>query len=485
MSVWSNSHNRWFHDGRIVDVLPDSVRVVYEADKSTKHLSFQEAERCLKKRERKEEPSKDLERAGSKSHDHCGTLRKQIWNSSITLMRRACRDGKACCGRTPEHVDQFVHPGDRNYRHGLVVFKEGQAPEHETIWQLFNFYDREESGNLSKTQFASVLQNICCILGKTIGDADCMWSAAGGGPDSNISFESFVKWAEPLGLGLPIGLDALCQKRPCLFSLRDCRCGCVGFVVSEGGFLCQCGHKPSLHRTDCADRTSIRLLTPCPTWVPNRSGIITIRDAGLQKKFQLLLQSAHKSTDNWTRDRGCTIHGVGSPDCTLSCAMVNRVPVPVGYELVRVYRNQNLQLWHKYCIARLAIAEECSKHGSIYEDVPAGITIDVDAPLMPGCNEWRLFHGTSLEACKGVCKSNFLLKLAGGGATWKAPGETTGVSLYGSGVYMSEYLTKADEYSPAAPKTELPPDIGSEEIYGTIIVRCVGGLTRVVTTKRN
>merc|ERR1712203_928920 len=96
-------------------------------------------------------------------------------------------------------------------------------------------------------------------------------------------------------------------------------------------------------------------------------------------------------------------------------------------------------------------------------------------PLEPLVNEWRLLHGTpSLAAVKGICGSNFRLKMAGSGATWKEKGKEAGTPLYGYGIYCAESVTKADEYSSPI-EDGLPADIGC---CGLWVCRAVGGLCR-------
>merc|ERR1712003_450864 len=54
---------------------------------------------------------------------------------------------------------------------------------------------------------------------------------------------------------------------------------------------------------------------------------------------------------------------------------------------------------------------------------------------------WIVFHGAPLEACKGICATDFRTDKAGSGA---ANGRRP---LYGWGVYFAERSTKADEYA--------------------------------------
>merc|ERR1711865_1020362 len=117
--------------------------------------------------------------------------------------------------------------------------------------------------------------------------------------------------------------------------------------------------------------------------------------------------------DNWTRDRGCKLHGVNG--CEWACAGKNRTPVPVGYKVVRAFRNQNPVLWGKYSLLKTAISEECKVSAGDVKYAPVSVASqnDLDGPLDNTCNEWRLFHGSSPAACRGICASNFRLALAG------------------------------------------------------------------------
>jgi len=279
---------------------------------------------------------------------------------------------------------------------------------------------------------------------------------------------------------MSVGIEGLASRRACCFQLKNSRCNCEGYVADEFGFLCQCGHKPSLHRPHVIDGAlSGTLLQPRP-WKGTNEGFVSIADRTLLAKLQAFLDSSHKKEDNWTRDRGCSLHGVGHPDCTLSCAAKHRVPVPTSYKMIGAYQNQNVELWNKYCQTKTAIAEECSCMPGAHLRVTPVSAFDDD--LQAHCNEWRLFHGSSVGACKEICHQNFRLALSGTGATWKGATGSKGSPLYGFGIYLSESITKADEYSKPAPKEELPPGLDGKEVYCSLILRCVGGRTNVVTT---
>merc|ERR1712012_1294798 len=80
-------------------------------------------------------------------------------------------------------------------------------------------------------------------------------------------------------------------------------------------------------------------------------------------------------------------------------------------------------------------------------------------PLDSGCNEWWLWHGTSLDGAEQICEVHFKQFLAG---------SATG-TLYGPGTYFAECCTKADEYArPAAAREH-------RGLFTLLLCRVVGG----------
>jgi hypothetical protein len=192
------------------------------------------------------------------------------------------------------------------------------------------------------------------------------------------------------------------------------------------------------------------------------------------KVLQTLLTDTFKSSDNWTRDRGCSKHGRNR--CPSECVMKNRAPVPAGFKLMRAERNRNPAMWQTFATTRAAIKSE--REDTTKLRPWSNLEIPGEEILDDEVNEWRLLHGTSLQACKGICQSNFRLKLAGTGATWKDSGKKTGKPLYGYGIYLAESSTKADEYAEVITGS-LPADEGC---YCMLVCRAVGGMARVVDT---
>jgi len=414
----------------------------------------------------------------------------------------ACKYGLRCYQRNPAHLKEYVHPGDQNYRAGRVKFRAEQRPEFETLWQLFQYFDADVTGHHTHAQFEAAYAHLVEWMDADPWAVDQAWSQAGGEEHGHVTFSQLAMWAKHANLKVPVGVGVPGGVRICRFRLGQDgpRCKCVEFKPVEGGLLCGCcGHKASMHRSDTAElpacgfgQTANLLLH----WKSGFEGLVEVQDERVLGALQDVLSATHKAEDNWTRDRGCRVHGVGASGCSLACASANRVPVPSAYILRRVLRNQNAELWEKYFITRTAILEECNRHGSV-EFCPQAVLsshADLEAPLLDNCNEWRLLHGTTLQACKDICESNFALSLAGAGATWKDGGKDRGTPLYGDGIYMAERITKADEYSAAVSKSALAKLIecgaleGGGDVdtltdcYAMLMVRCVGGRTNVITT---
>jgi len=132
------------------------------------------------------------------------------------------------------------------------------------------------------------------------------------------------------------------------------------------------------------------------------------QDQPLFLQLQQMLTDTHKPSNNWTRDRGCGVHGRHSTHCSMLCVFQNKAPVPKGYLLRRAFRNHNAQLWEQYCQTQMALFCDFikdSSHGFTF--VPALSNLDLDSKLNPSCNEWRLLHGTTQASACAICSSNF------------------------------------------------------------------------------
>jgi len=206
-------------------------------------------------------------------------------------------------------------------------------------------------------------------------------------------------------------------------------------------------------------------------WAPRLEGLVRLESQEVLETFSNLLNVTHKKTDNWTRDRGCRQHGVNQ--CQPSCIFRNKAPVPSEYMLLGVWRNQNAELWSRYCAMRTAIFEECQ-----LDPIPEPVhcqSCTHQFQALGGSQlhplEWRLFHGSSTNICEDICAGNFKEELAGTGATWKNAGDTFGMPLYGFGIYFAEQITKADEYC----KSDEPG------VFSVLLCRIVAGRVKMVT----
>jgi hypothetical protein len=394
--------------------------------------------------------------------------------------RQACKFGAGCFRKQRAHLDSFVHPGDKNYRKGLVIFKGRQKPQFETIEQLFNYFDPEETGYLNKDAFHDMLKQLSAM--KMYGDAsdvETPWEAADGNASGYLNFARVAEWGATVGIDLPLGLDTLGDKKPCRFRIGrgGWSCPCDTYEPSAGsGSLCACGHKPSAHRADiCIGAAKSEALEGL-NWAEGKTGLVEVEDADLIAKMQDLFMKSHKTHNNWTRDRGCKIHGRGHKDCDMSCIRANGNPVPTGFQVVKVFRNQNRDLWNHYAITKKQIMDDLkdeSPSGPSFEAMSVWSQCDLDAPLdFEICNEWRLFHGTSLPACQGIAATNFRLSMSGSGATWKEPGAEKGSPLYGFGIYLGESITKSDEYAGDC----------DDGLNCVLVCRAVGGLSQLCET---
>lgn len=410
--------------------------------------------------------------------------------------RAACRYGSACFQAGQEHSERFSHPGDLDYRQGLISFEEGQQPELPTLWHVFIFYDRRDSGHLSKEEFRlAALAVLAIASGSRPLDLEEAWEDAGGLEHGHVSFVRFAVWSVRATdqAEIPVGLEpepAGSCARPCracceggagvTHAVVDGRCACTGYrnLAAVAGAAptsdhCICGHRAHAHRSEAAQRSlAEQLLAGRPRhWDRGAGGLVRVHDAELLSQLQLLLDATHKESDNWTRDRGCLLHGVNG--CEAKCIYQHKAPVPKGFRLVAAFRNQNPTLWARYRLMRATVVQECERYGKKRLNILSSTQPfhQLDAfPLVDHANEWRVFHGSSDANCRAICDRNFSLPLAGTGATWRKPGVDRGTPLYGHGLYFAERITKADEY--ATPETV---DADDGTLCTVLLCRVLGG----------
>eukprot|EP00927_Polykrikos_kofoidii_P021135 TRINITY_DN20112_c0_g1_i3.p1 TRINITY_DN20112_c0_g1~~TRINITY_DN20112_c0_g1_i3.p1 ORF type:complete len:585 (+),score=112.27 TRINITY_DN20112_c0_g1_i3:157-1911(+) len=415
--------------------------------------------------------------------------RKRFWHpiaqdiSKFDSQRRACRFGSSCYRRSQSHMASYVHPGDRNYRTGLVIFGQGKQPEFETLWQVFKYYDPDESGYLKKEEFVEAAEGLKRFCSGMSEDMDENWTQAGGGATGYVNLALWCTFGSAVGAELPLGIENESAAKPCQFRIMvegGWSCGCDCFEEGEDGFLCACGHKPSMHRSDMPVRSLTATFAEGagPSWDFSEEGLVECTDGTCVALMQELFDGTHKETDNWTRDRGCSIHGRSHPECDWKCMRRNGNRVPTGFNVVKVFKNQNKELWAKYRISMMSITEETKREEDGAEHVMHPVASEnLGGNLDVSINEWRLFHGTGPGACRGICATNFRLSLSGTGATWKDPGADKGSPLYGFGIYLAERVTKSDEYSET-----LPEDDENAGLNVMLVCRCVGGRSNLITT---
>lgn len=155
-------------------------------------------------------------------------------------------------------------------------------------------------------------------------------------------------------------------------------------------------------------------------------------------RFRRLLEKSHKSICNWTRDRDWA-----------SGVFEFKTPVPTGYEVVGVLRNENPALWRIFQVSREIAKMECAK---VRKEAPFSswtpITMEPangldwsDRAMCGGANEWLLFHASLPEALTAIARTGFTMAKLGSGGTTGSGG------LYGNGTYFADSITKADEYA--------------------------------------
>mmetsp|Transcript_46893 Transcript_46893/g.101876 ORF Transcript_46893/g.101876 Transcript_46893/m.101876 type:complete len:503 (-) Transcript_46893:89-1597(-) len=371
-------------------------------------------------------------------------------------VRRPCKYGLGCYRRNDEHLAQFSHPDDDEY--GLGLRKYGGKGEFFTLKQCFRYIDPGNKGIIDEM---SLLGELLHQLDRGVSTDELarIWGALDDDGNGYVSFSEFVEWAGDYGIDMPIGVDGGETGPSQTGTIRECKfmgCSCKNFDKGSQEKFCRCGHKRSLHAA--ADDKNISAALP-PYW-GRRSSTTSVDsshafyewvpcDSATVARIQAMIDHSVKPV--WTRDRGRTIDG-------------QQAPVPTGYEVMSVRRNENSKIWRKYSLKKSLLRQSILgqfedpevppfKKYEVMTAVP-GIEFDV---LDKECNEWYLWHGTSVEGAENICEVDFKQRLAG---------SATG-TLYGPGTYFAESCTKADEY---ARGTFEAPDV-----FTLLLVRIMGG----------
>jgi len=143
-----------------------------------------------------------------------------------------------------------------------------------------------------------------------------------------------------------------------------------------------------------------------------------ITDPDFKKRLQVLVDACTKKV--YTRDR-------------------QGDKVPESLRLIDVIHVQNEQLLAEYKVRQKAIRENLGASppqlwaSSVISNSKVEGLTELDASI----NEAWLFHGTKKEAAEKITENDFRLDLAGSNAG----------TLFGSGIYLGEAASKADEYT--------------------------------------
>lgn len=398
--------------------------------------------------------------------------------TSLTDHLIACPLGTKCKRRDNEHLAAAAHPFDPDYAHLCACA--GMEVEEPSLLGLFQWVDVDGSGKVSRKELADAFPMLSILMKEKMVLTDKAWERLDEDGNGCVNFSEFSCWAGPR-LGLPLGVSHLFKGKavdechgcavigcPCeafekkknAKTLKDAykphRSPTADFMSSSRGLrnleLCKCGHKFSAHNMSMECEGEV----PYPLYWDARDSsggdfvdLVAVHSGGLEL-FQKLFDATYRPV--WTRDR--RKHNPTMPD------------VPKGYTVVRAYRSENSRIWREYGVRRAQLIRDSEEQSFFqYSDLLSskgwvthgGALAD---RLKPEINEWYLFHGCSASAAENICTNDFRISRAG---------SSTG-TLYGKGIYFSESITKADEYSK-------PNDAGEHTV---ILTRVVGGHAKYV-----
>merc|ERR1712032_398106 len=292
-----------------------------------------------------------------------------------------------------------------------------------------------------------------------------LWDQIDSDGNGYISFPEWVEWVSSTGaaqFGFPSAVGIFGEKGkagayniPC--TVEGCACECFVKDPHNENFCQTCGHRAGLH---AADHIALIAAALPDDWslvfrshdVRDRSSqrqLVPLGDDECAQVQEIMNASVRRA---WSRDRGRTEQ------------------VPDSYEVVRVERNENIRLWLKYLLKKTLMTEAIDSPGFHANNnaVPMELYTMMTSekvgslPFLAGnradasVNEWFLWHGGSSDGIKSIADQEFKQLYAG---------KTTG-TLYGSGTYLTDSCTKADEYAREDPATGL---------YGLLLCRVMGG----------
>jgi len=349
-------------------------------------------------------------------------------------------------------LEALAHPLDEDYAVACSVTK-GCEAEPISLKVLFDWTDADGSGKLSREEITAALAAIRKTCGFLPAITDEAWHHLDEDGNGVVNFSEFASWAGPR-LGLPLGVAKMLDKTksmmmkssPC--SVIGCPCECYnGKEDDKSDHKCKdCKHKKGLH---VIPQTSDQIEIPYPPyWDSQDVNALEMVQLGSRAnaEFQQLLDQTYRTA--FTKDR--QKHNPTNPK------------VPKGYEVQKVFRNENGHAWQEYA-CRLADVQHRDEPIAKIEDVKTTVAWksiggDKADRLLHECNEWYLFHGTNPDAAASICKNDFKVSRAG---------SSTG-TLYGKGLYFAESITKADEYAK-------PNSSGN---FAVLLCRVMGGHVR-------
>jgi len=185
-------------------------------------------------------------------------------------------------------------------------------------------------------------------------------------------------------------------------------------------FVCpHCGAKNQISYHRAASSLRLDEVTP-PSWwrakpADGEHELVPLGDEDICI-FQQLVDQTWRNVS--TRDRGAAL---------------------ARLKVVAVQQNCNPRLWRNYMHACAKIRTFMDGERTI-ECLTSNVLKKARLPfgdLATDINEFLLFRGTKPSACDSICKSDFMVALAGSNAG----------TLYGPGIYLGENSSKSDEYA--------------------------------------
>lgn len=163
----------------------------------------------------------------------------------------------------------------------------------------------------------------------------------------------------------------------------------------------------------------------------------------LHPMFDALLAQTYEAKA--TQDRPCPSGTCERMGGGCPCVQPGGTPgLPAGFRVRRVVRVEDSTKWERYVQKRQSIAEAragdrlMGLRPRAQTDKFAAHFPEAFEPVERTLNEAYLLHGTEVRRALAIALQDFKIDLAG---------SRTGTALFGSGCYLAESSTKADEYA--------------------------------------